>query len=194
MGDIIKNLHLEKKGIRTLGIAESFMKGREKAILAGVVMRSDLVVDGMVYGYSTVRGMDATQSILKMYHELGRNDISLVMLGGVIISMYNIIDIEELYSKLRVPVIGLTFEDSEGLEEHIMHAFKDDYSMRLDAYRRLGARSKVMLKTNNYVYVRCAGISVKNARNAINKFLLQGRVPEPIRVARLSARALLRLQ
>lgn len=199
--ELIKHVHVEKKAIRALGVAESFRKGNvssssnnNKAILAGVVMRSDLVIDGMVYGYSTIRGMDATESILNMYNELGRGDISVIMLGGVIISMYNIIDIEELYSRLRVPVIGLTFEDSEGLEEHIRHAFNDDYeySRRIEAYRRLGSRSKVMLKTGKYVYVRCAGINIKNAKGVINKFLLQGSVPEPIRVARLSARALLR--
>jgi endonuclease V-like protein UPF0215 family len=99
--ELIKHVHVEKKAIRALGVAESFRKGNvssssnnnNKAILAGVVMRSDLVIDGMVYGYSTIRGMDATESILNMYNELGRGDISVIMLGGVIISMYNIIDI-----------------------------------------------------------------------------------------------------
>jgi uncharacterized protein len=68
--ELIKHVHVEKKAIRALGVAESFRKGNvssssnNKAILAGVVMRSDLVIDGMVYGYSTIRGMDATERVI----------------------------------------------------------------------------------------------------------------------------------
>ncbi|MFN4336321.1 MAG: DUF99 family protein [Candidatus Nitrosocaldus sp.] len=185
-------LHLEKKAIRALGVAESFRKDKSKAVLAGVVMRSDLVIDGVAYSNTTVRGDDATDAIIELYKALNRNDISMVMLGGVVISMYNIIDLDRLHSTLSLPVIGVTFEESEGLEEHIMRVFQGEQMERkLQAYRRLGARSKVMLKTRHNVYVRCAGINTRVAKRALNKFLLQGSVPEPIRVARLLARAVL---
>ncbi|MEM0367757.1 MAG: DUF99 family protein [Candidatus Nitrosocaldus sp.] len=185
-------LHLEKKAVRALGVAESFRKGRSKAVLAGVVMRSDLVIDGVAYSNTTIRGDDATDAVIELYKALNRNDVNMIMLGGVVISMYNIIDLDRLYSTLSIPVIGVTFEESEGLEEHIMRAFQGEQAERkLEAYRRLGARSKVMLKTGHYVYVRCAGTNTRIAKRALNKFLLQGSVPEPIRVARLLARAAL---
>ncbi len=185
-------LHLEKKAIRALGIAESFRKGRSKAVLAGVVMRSDSVIDGIAYSNTTIRGDDATDAIIQLYKALNRNDINMIMLGGVVISMYNIIDLDRLYTTLSVPVIGVTFEESEGLEEHIMRVFQGEQMERkLQAYKRLGARSKVMLKTGYHVYVRCVGMNTRIAKRALNKFLLQGSVPEPIRVARLLARAVL---
>jgi endonuclease V-like protein UPF0215 family len=53
--ELIKHVHVEKKAIRALGVAESFRKGNissssnnNKAILAGVVMRSDLVIDMVI--------------------------------------------------------------------------------------------------------------------------------------------------
>ncbi|MDW8001022.1 MAG: DUF99 family protein, partial [Candidatus Nitrosocaldus sp.] len=120
------------------------------------------------------------------------NDVNLIMLGGVVISMYNIIDLDRVHATLSLPVIGVTFEESEGLEEHIMRAFKGEQAeMKLQAYRRLGAREKVKLKTGHDVYIRCAGIHSRVARRALNRFLLQGAVPEPIRVARLLARGVL---
>ena len=58
-------IKLEKRGIRALGISESFKKetGR-KSILGGVVMRSDLIIDGILFGAATLEGDDATDAIL----------------------------------------------------------------------------------------------------------------------------------
>ncbi|MFQ5969936.1 MAG: DUF99 family protein [Nitrososphaerales archaeon] len=185
----MKRLHIEKKAIRALGIAESFKKSHEQSVLAGVVMRSDMVIDGVAYANVTVRGDDATDSIIGMYSNLSRNDINLVMIGGLIISMYNIIDIERLWEKLKVPIVGVTFEESEGLDDHIKRAFRDTWKDKVDAYHKLGTREEIMLKTGHNVFVRAQGTSTKSAKQAINKFLLQGAIPEPIRVARLIAKA-----
>lgn len=181
-------LHLEKKGIRSLGIAESFKKDKRHSILAGVVMRSDLVVDGLALESVTIRGLDATEAILKLYKKLDRDDINIVMLGGLIISMYNIIDIDEVYKSISKPIIAITFKSSKGLDESIKRAFPIDYHRRLELYHKLGIRYEVILKNGYKVYVRTKGIELNDAKLAINKFLLQGTIPEPIRVAKLIAR------
>ena len=61
----MRNLRLEKKGLRGLGIAESFKQNSEKSILAGIVMRRDFVIDGFVFGSTTISGNDATDEIIK---------------------------------------------------------------------------------------------------------------------------------
>lgn len=185
----MKRLHIEKKAIRTLGIAESFVKTQKQSVLAGVVMRSDLVIDGVIFANATVKGDDATDAIIGMYENLDRDDINFLMLGGLVISMYNIIDIGKIWERLKVPVIGVTFEESEGLDSHIKRVFPDMWKSKLEAYHKLGGREKIELKTGHDVFVRVEGISVKSAKQALNKFVLQGSVPEPLRVARLIARA-----
>ncbi|MDG6921708.1 MAG: DUF99 family protein, partial [Nitrososphaerota archaeon] len=72
-------LHLEKKAIRVLGIAESFRKDQEFSTLAGVVMRSDLVIDGFANGRLRVSGSDATSSTIELFERLRRNDVNAVM-------------------------------------------------------------------------------------------------------------------
>ena len=104
--------HTEKRGIRVLGIAESFRKTSTCSTLAGIVMRRDRIIDGMVFGNVTIEGNDSTQNILSMYRSLKRNDINCIMLDGLIISMYNIIDGQELRDNTNVPVIAITFKDS----------------------------------------------------------------------------------
>jgi len=185
----MRHLHIEKKAIRALGIAESFKKSERQSVLAGIVMRSDMVIDGVAYANATVRGDDATDAVIALYTDLDRTDINLVMIGGLIISMYNIIDIERLYERLKIPIIGVTFEESEGLDEHIKRQFPDTWESKMEAYHKLGSREEIKLKTGYSVFVRAQGISAKNAKQAVNKFLLQGSIPEPIRVARLIARA-----
>jgi len=185
--------HTEKIGIRVLGIAESFKKTSDCSTLAGIVMRRDLIIDGMVFGNVTIEGNDSTQNILSMYRSLKRNDINCIMLDGLIISMYNIIDGEGLRENTNVPVIAITFKDSEGgLEDTIQHHFSNDSKLKLEQYRKLGQRDKILLKTGKILFVRYWGISSKEVSTIVNSFTLQGSIPEPIRIAKLAARASMR--
>ncbi|MDD3111717.1 MAG: DUF99 family protein, partial [Methanofollis liminatans] len=84
-------MHVAKKGLRVLGIAESF-RGRDRSVLAGVVMRRDRVIDGVEIGEVTVGGMDATAAVIALFFDFEREDVNLIMLSGCIIAWYNIID------------------------------------------------------------------------------------------------------
>ena len=155
-------------------------------------MRRDLIIDGMIFGNATIEGNDSTQNILSMYRSLKRNDINCIMLDGLIISMYNIIDGEELRENTKIPVIAITFKDSEGLESTIQHHFSSYSKLKLEQYRKLGQRGKILLKTGKLVFVRYWGLSSKEAFTIVNCFTLQGSIPEPIRIAKLAARASMR--
>lgn len=185
-------LHLHKKGLRCLGVAESFRKDREKAVLAGVVMRGDLQIDGFALAEITVGGLDATEGVLRLFDQLKRRDINLILLNGCIISWYNILDLNAVYEKLRLPLICVTYEESAGLEKYFKDNFKD-WRKRVKLYKSLGERVQVKLRTDKRVFLRFSGIETKiEAKAAMDKFTLQGAIPEPLRVARLLARAAMR--
>jgi endonuclease V-like protein UPF0215 family len=181
-------LHPGKKAIGVLGVAESFRPTAKKSTVAGVVLRTDLVVDGFVFGAATVGGDDATDALLRMYRKLKRGDLNLIMLAGCIISRYNIVDLDELARRSGLPVVCLTYNESRGIEDAIRRHF-DHPEGRIESYRRLGARSPVLLRTGHRVYVRTAGISDTDAKSVLDAFTLQGGVPEPVRLARLLARS-----
>ncbi len=187
----MKHLRLEKKGLRGLAIAESFTQNSEKSVLAGIVMRRDFVIDGFVFGKATLSGDDATDEILKMYEKLSRPDISYMMISGLIISMYNMVDIKKIYEKLEIPVIGVTYEASSGIDEAIKHHFPDSYESKLEKYRKLGEREKVSLHTSHDVYIRKEGCSLLEVEQLLNGLTLQGSLPEPLRVAQILAKTLL---
>ena len=183
-------MHISKKGIRALGIAESY-SGREQSVICGVAMRKDLRIDGVGFGTVTVGGTDATDSILSLVKKLARSDINILLLGGCVISWYNIIDPARLYEELDLPVVCVTYEASEGLLEDINNHFPGD-SDRIALYTRLGERFPVTLKTGRTIYIRSWGITDVDSAKICDDFTLDGKIPEPVRVARLSARAFMR--
>ncbi|NOZ59819.1 MAG: DUF99 family protein [Euryarchaeota archaeon] len=183
-------LNFFKRGLRALGIAESFFKSRGRAVLAGVVMRGDLQIDGFGFARITLGGLDATQGVLEIYRRLGRRDINVVMLNGCIISLFNLIDLDEVHGATGLPVLCVSYEDSPGLEGYLREL--PDAGRRLEMYRRLGGRDVVELHTGHRVYVRSRGLEEHEVRHLLNRFTLQGSVPEPLRVARLLSRSLLR--
>ncbi len=100
----------QKKAIRCFGVAESFRKGALPfSVLAGVVMRADSIIDGFVLDKATLGGDDATQSILRMFVSLQRKDINVIIVGGSIISLFNMVDIVHIHEILGVPIIFLTY-------------------------------------------------------------------------------------
>ncbi|RLG62557.1 DUF99 domain-containing protein, partial [Candidatus Geothermarchaeota archaeon] len=99
-----------KKGVRVLGIAESFIKGEAKSILVGIVMRRDLIIDGVIIDYVTLGGLDSTDTIIRMFNTLSRNDINYIMLSGSVISWLNVIDLNRLYYEINIPVISVSYE------------------------------------------------------------------------------------
>jgi|TARA_B100002003_G_scaffold242211_1_gene264968 endonuclease V-like protein UPF0215 family len=184
-------LNLEKKGIRVLGIAESFRKETTKSILAGVVMRADLQIDGFGITRITVGGTDATEGIIKIIRSMNRKDINAIFLNGCIISWFNIVNLNLIHETFQLPIICITYEESEGLEKYIREYF-EDWKMRLASYILLGKRKKIKLNNGHELLIRWVGIEKeKDVKNLLDKFTIQGAVPEPLKVSRLLARALL---
>lgn len=189
-----KKLHTNKKGIRALGIAESFRRDNDKSALVGIVMRSDFNIDGVSFTKISVGGMDATEGVLRIFEDLQRADINVTMLNGCVISWFNIIDIKEVYKKTEIPIICVTYEASEGLKEHIAKHFSgEERDNRIEMYKRLGSRVSLTLN-NHELLVRFLGMEKFEANAAIKKFSSHGKVPEPLRVAKIVARAALRFK
>lgn len=187
-----RTLHIDKIGLRVLGIAESFNKEKsKKAILVGIVMRGDFIIDGITISNCSVGGMDSTEKIIEMFKALNRNDINLIMLNGCVISWFNIIDLNKVYNDLKLPLICVTYEESPGLEKYIIQYFPKDYKEKLEVYKRNGERFEILLKTGYKIFVRFFGISLKDSIRILNKFTLHGRIPEPLRVSKLFARSII---
>lgn len=176
-----------KPGTRTLGVAESY-EG-EGSTLAGVVVRADRSVDGFAFGSCTVGGTDATAAIADLWTRLDREDVEYVLVAGIALAWYNLVDLPTLHDVVERPVLSVTFEASPGLEEPLREAFSGDaLADRLATYRSQPDRERVAVN-EHAVYLRAVGIEPAEARDVVRTLTPAGGRPEPLRVAGLAARA-----
>ncbi|MWV38738.1 DUF99 family protein [Natrialba sp. INN-245] len=180
---------MTKPGTRALGIAESYRSGRDQSTLAGAVVRADGVVDGLAYGSCTVGGTDATDAVTSLVDDTARPDARYVLVGAVAPAWYNVLELSTIHERCDRPVIAVTFEASDGLEDGIREAF-DGAALehRLEAYHDLPERRALSLGDDT-VYARAVGCEFTAATEVLEAFTHSGGRPEPIRVARLAARA-----
>ena len=127
-----------------------------------------------------------------MYKKLARPDVSFLLISGIVISLYNIVDLKRISEETGLPVIGVTYEESEGIEDAIKHHFPDSYKSKLSEYSNLGSREKIALHTSHDLYIRNEGCTLLEAKQLLDKITLQGSVPEPLRISQLLANTLLK--
>ena len=178
-----------KKGVRVLGVSESFQRSDTRSTVAAVVMRGDMRIDGIGFCGPTVGGTDATDQLISMYDRLARDDIRAWMLGGCVISWFNVVDSVRLYETTEVPVVCVSYNPSEGIERYIREYFPEDWEERVNQMDRGGSRESVPLATGHSVFIATAGLGLRKAQRLVDQFTLDGRIPEPIRVARIVASA-----
>lgn len=157
-------------------------------------MRADFIVDGLSMSRCTVGGMDATDAVVSLYRDLERTDINAMMLSGCVISWYNVVDLNRVYDEIGVPLVCITYEESQGLKEFFIKNFPDDWEERVRVYERNGSRMPLVLKTGYSVFVRPFGMELLDAKRLLDRFTLHGRIPEPIRLSKVIARGVLRHQ
>jgi endonuclease V-like protein UPF0215 family len=186
---LTSNKGLLKPATRLLGIAESGVMGASHTILGGVVMRRDLIIDGMIWDRATIRSTDSTEAILRMYKHLARSDINGLMLHGTIIAGFNIIDLTQLSNETALPIISITKEPHEDLKEHLKSTFPSKWVTRWKLVQQNGPSKQIAAEPNSIAYVQFKGCDLEVVKGVIKRFTRFGGIPEPIRVARLFARA-----
>ncbi|QPV64663.1 DUF99 family protein [Halosimplex litoreum] len=176
-----------KRGVRAIGVAESYRT--EHSTLAAAVVRASRVVDGLAFDTCTVGGTDATETVVSLVDRLGREDARYLLLAGIAPAWFNFFDLPTVRERVDRPVLAVAFEDSDGLEPALREAFEGEaLDERLAVYRRQPERHPVDLDDDT-VYVRAAGLGPDEAAEVVRAFTPEGGRPEPLRVARLAARA-----
>lgn len=177
-----------KPGRRALGVAESYQSDHRHSTIAGAVVRADRVVDGLAFSRSTVGGIDVTDAIAELYLRLDREDIRYVLVAGIALSWYNLLDLRGLHAAVDRPVIAVSFEESHGLEPALRDAFDGEaLARRLERYRDLPPRTAVEIDGRT-LYYRSVGIDSDETRRVLDAYASDDGRPEPLRVAKLAAR------
>ncbi len=173
-----------KREVRILGIDDSpFDKFRDKEVLIiGTFFRGGSSLDGVMTTTAAVDGTDATAKIVKMVKKSKfYTQLRAIMLNGIAVGGFNVIDIRRLNSATGIPVIVV-------MRNH------PEVGKIKSTLARIGMKVKVKLiekageiRKVNSVYVQISGCSLEKAKELLKISCTRSHIPEPVRAAHLIA-------
>ncbi len=173
-----------------IGIEDgSFKKGVTKKALLAAVLFKGLTIEDVQVTKIEVDGLDATEKVVKI---LDKWKFDAVMLAGVSFAGFNVIDPEALFNKFGKPliIVSRTKPDNKAVKLALLRHFKD-WQIRWEVFKKLEPIKRVSISAEEPpLYIEIIGAETHWAENLIKALAACGRMPEPIRVARLIARGL----
>ena len=181
-----------KKGWRFLVFAEAFSRKKldKKSIIVGAIINGISFLEEFRATLIDLYGLDSTEKIIEIYNALEREDVNFIILSGVIIALYNIIDLHKVYEEIRKPLIAISYRESEKNLERILKSLPDGES-RLEIYKKNKERIKIRLCNGYSLFIRPIGLTVIEAKRILDKITIHGRIPEPVKIVKSLARGLL---
>jgi endonuclease V-like protein UPF0215 family len=145
-----------------------------------------LRLEGVLVGRVRRDGANATERLARLItgSKFARQ-LQLVLLQGIALAGFNVVDIHALHERLRLPVLVVVRKAPrlERVRRALSRVRGGERKWRLIA--RLGPPQPVA-----GVYVQRAGLTLDDAKRVIERLAINGNVPEPLRTAHLIAGAI----
>lgn len=186
-----KKFRVIKPEIRVLGVDDGVFTPHVKgfAPIVGVVFRGGYWLDGVMHTKVEVDGFDATEKIASMIiNSPHYKQLRVIMLNGITFAGFNVVNIKELNSETKLPVIAVTREKPNFTE--IREAIKNllESEERWKTMKSAGKMFEVSTRSENEkVYMQTSGILEGDARKLLQLTSTRSSVPEALRVAHLIA-------
>jgi len=165
----------------------SFQKGISGEAKLVAVLLVGAEIKGVRIVDVTVDGMDATEALMKMIEGW---KFEAVLLAGISFAGFNVIDPTAICERHGKPVIVIsrTKPDNRAVKRALQKHF-EDWKIRWGIFKKLGEVYEVkVLHDAEPVYIEILGETVEWAYELVRVLSFCGRVPEPLRVARIIAR------
>ena len=155
-------------------------------------MRGGRYIECVLRNQVQVDGSDATYICIEMIeNSRHKKQLKAVMLDGVALGGFNVVNIEELSLSTGLPVITVTRDKPDfGKIKIALRKNFEDWKERLHL---MEYGDLLEIKTSyNPIWVKCVGLSIEEAKEIIKLSTIRGVIPEPIRVAHLIASGIVR--
>ncbi len=143
--------------------------------------------DGVLVGRVRRDGANSTRQLISLVTgSRFREHLQLILLNGIALAGFNVVDVRALHRRLQLPVLVVTRRapDFASIREALL--------ARVPGGRRKWGliESVGEMEPAEDVYVQRVGLSHDEASQVVRRFALNGHVPEPLRVAHMIAGAL----
>lgn len=143
--------------------------------------------DGVVVGKVRRDGADSARKLTALVRDSRfRQHLQLVMLHGIALAGFNVVDVEALHRGLGLPVLVVCRRQPN------LEAVREALLTRVRGGRRKWALIERLqrMRPVESVWVQSAGLPPGAARLIVRRFAVNGHLPEPLRAAHLIAGAL----
>ena len=177
-----------KSQIRTLGIDDAPFKFTDKTTeVIAVLLRGNFYIDGILKTKIKVDGKDATDKLIEMIGTSRyKEQIKTIMIDGIALGGFNVIDMQKLYTDLHIPVITITRKkpDLNAMKMVLKKKFKD-WNRKWNV---IISNEIVQIKRGrSNLYVNYVGLKLSEVKEILDITTLRGVMPEPIRIAHIIA-------
>jgi len=190
----VAKIRAVKPEIRVLGIDDGVFTphSNELVDVVGIVYRGGYWLDGFMHTKVQVDGLDATEKLVEMITSSPHYpQLRVIMLNGVTLAGFNVVDIEELSQRVKLPIVAVTrdkpnFDDIKKALRNLSHS-----EQRWRAIEKAGKMIKVRTRNGEEpIYVHVAGLSEEDAKRILKSTSTRSNVPEALRVAHIIASGL----
>lgn len=176
-----KNL---KNEARVVGFDDApFRKGIDpETLVVGTVYRGGQFMDGVVSTRVKVDGSDATRKIADLVvRSRFYPQLQAILLDGIAVGGFNVIDIHDLSERTRRPVIVVIrdYPDYEKIDQALV---KIDMRSKIKLLRKAGEPQRA-----GEIYMQHAGCTHEEAERIIRLTATHSKIPEPLRAAHIIA-------
>lgn len=188
-------MRIIKREIRIVGFDDAPFIPRSKGEVpvVGVVFRGGNFLDGVYKTDVEIDGMDATDILIKLINRSKHKEqLRVIMLNGITIGGFNMINISKLYEKTGLPVIAVNrrMPNLKKIKTALQNF--DDFEERWECIEDAGKIHKMKIEKNKNIYYQFKGLKQTEAESIIKLSCTRSLIPEPLRVAHLIASALVK--
>lgn len=182
----IKKIKKIRKEMRIIGIDDGhFDKFHSReCLVVGVIFRGAEFLDGLISFNVEVDGNDATEKIISAINKSKHKEqLSLIMISGIALGGFNVVDIEKLAKQTGLPVMIVSRRKPRlALIKETLKKIKKEEKIVL--IEKAGIPREIEHK-NKKIYFQFYGIEEEKAREIILMSLKHGNVPEQLRIAHI---------
>ena len=139
-----------------------------------------------------IDGDDATEAVIELTKK-NENHVQYILTDTITFGGFNIIDLNEIYSKTKKPIIAVTGREVnlESVIKTLIKKFPNRYRKKLNHIINAGNLFKTEIETAggiSNVYFHYKGIELEEVKNLLRKVCIDSKSPECVRLAHIIGR------
>ena len=184
----LKRLLKHGRKIRVIGFDDApFTDTKEISVKIVGVVCSNTRIEGMLFDQAAKDGDDATTVIIAMLRRSKfLTQLNILLLDGIAVGGFNIIDLKKLNSALNIPCVAVMRKppDMPAIQRALRHF--PDQKQRLEKIQRAGRIHQI----GGFVF-QVHGTSPVQTAEVLARLTDTGKVPEALRLAHLIGSAVM---